>query len=181
MNTESTDDFLKSLAVISQHIEGMKQDYPYLVKQLIEPFLAGLGYDQLGKLIEQAPNFTSYKWQEFEQGWEPPKLRKKNATPEEITAYQHKKRSESLGYEIAVCISRHAYFRRNLRQGMDTDKDLNKLMPYMKININGEAPESFPFVDGQLVKPNDPKLKKLTLGVSLNLPSIHFSRHRINP
>jgi len=176
--TISTDDFLKSLTVISSHIKGMEVDHIYIQETLLEPFLSGLGYVELGKLIQQSPNFANYKWQEFEQDWEPSKLRKKNATPEEIAEYQHKKQSESLGYEIAACIARHAYFRRDLRKAMDKDRDLEKLMPYMKIHIDGEVPESFPFVDGQLVKPNDPQLKKLKIPVSLRTPSIFFTRHR---
>lgn len=178
MTNELSDDFLKSLVVISNHIDGMAKDLSYLENQLIEPFLAGLAYEELGKLIQQAPNFATYKWQEFEQDWEPPKLRKKNASPEEIAQYQSKKHSEILGYEIAACIAHHAYFRRELRKAMDRDITLNKLLPYMKIHIFGEVPVSFPFNDGQLVKPNDPQLKKLNIAISPRLPSISFTRHR---
>ena len=178
MAAELADDFLKSLAEISQHINGMTKDFHYLEQQLLQPFLAGLAYDQLGKLIEKAANFATYKWQEFEQEWEPPKLRKKNATPEEIAEYRHKKYSESLAYEIAACISRHAHFRKRLREAMDRDVALNRLMPYIKIHIDCEMPSSFPFKDGQLVKPSDPKLAKLNLEISPNIPSIFFTRHR---
>lgn len=178
MTTVSNDDFSKSLDGICQHIDGIEQDRQYIELKLLEPFLKGIAYEELGKIVQQAPNFAKYKWQEFEEDWEPPKLRKKNATPEEIAEYQQKRYSESLGYQIAACIARHAYFYRNIRGAMDRDIYLNKLTPYMQVHIDGEVPESFPFKDEELINPNDSRLETLRLQVSPNIPSIRFSRHR---
>jgi hypothetical protein len=169
-----TDDFLKSLAIIAHHILGMEADLTYLEKQILEPFLRGLSYDDLGKLIQQAPNFATYKWQEFEQNWEQPKLRKKNATPQEITDYQQKKYTQSLSYEIAACIARHAYFRRDLRKA----KEPSSLMPYVRVLIQGQVDAKFPFKDDEVVKPNDPRFSLLKLEISPDIPSISFTRQR---
>jgi len=171
MTTE--DDFLKSLGVVSQHIFGMEADRNHLKQQLIPLFLKGLGYEEIGNIVQQAPNFAAYNWQEFEQEWKPPKLRKKNATTQDITEYQQKKHAQNLGYEVAACIARHAYFRRDLRRATEP----NSLMPYVKVHIDREVKE-FPFNDGELTTPTDPRFSSLSLEISPDMPSVLFTRQR---
>jgi hypothetical protein len=171
MTTES--DFIQALNIVSDHIAGMSLDNVYLKQKLIPLLLAGIDYKDLGKEIEQAPNFKSYKWQEFEQDWEPPKLRKKNATPQETAEYQQKKYRECLGYEIAAIIARQGYFSRNLRDATNSDLFLNKVRPYLMVYSEGQ-PDDFPFKDGEIIARKDKRLKTLKMKVYPYLPTPSF-------